>query len=208
MEHVNTLHCARPRQEPRRGVHMDPLGNEGLMRRGRDYHSSQLHPTTVKMNTCSHQNRITALAQEAVDVKQYFRFWTCDTALTLDTIRTLQHLSLLSRTSPKCHCGADKQLYQTQNCPDGWECRCSRHAGETRESIRHNSWFYRKRHPIAHYIVMVRLLDSKTCFQQVMDEVGVTVSVFVSIDSTCAHRCNATWTLSCMTLCRCLTAMR
>ena len=30
MEHVNSLHCARPRQEPRRGVHMDPLGNEGL----------------------------------------------------------------------------------------------------------------------------------------------------------------------------------
>lgn len=126
------------------------------------------------MNTRAHQNRITTLAQQAVDVKQYFRFWTRDTTLTLDIIRTLQHLSLLSRTPPKCHCGADKQLYQAQHFTDGWEYRCSRHGSSTRESIRHDSWFYQKKHPIAHYIVMIRLLDSKSSFQQVMDEVGIT----------------------------------
>ena len=112
--HIHISHIHVGHMSPRRHRTCTCSPSLTLMWRWRDYRSSQLHPTTVKMNTRSHQNRITALAQEAVDVKQYFRFWTRDTALTLDTIRTLQHLSLLSRTPPKCHCGADKQLYQTQ----------------------------------------------------------------------------------------------
>ena len=125
------------------------------------------------MTTVAHQNRINTLAQQAVDVKQYFRSWTRDTALTVDIIQTLQHLSLLSRTPPKCHCGADKQLYPSQHFTDGWEYRCSRHGGNTRESIRHDSWFYLKKHPIAHYVLMIRLLDNKSHFQQVMDETTI-----------------------------------
>ena len=52
------------------------------------------------MTTRAHQSRINTLAQQAVDVKQYFRSWTRDSALAQDTIQTLQHLSLLSPKPP------------------------------------------------------------------------------------------------------------
>ena len=42
-----------------------------------------------------------------------------------------------------------------------------------RESIRRDSWFYQKKHPIAHYVLMIRLLDNKSHFQQVMDETTI-----------------------------------
>ena len=125
------------------------------------------------MNTRRHQNRIATLAQQAVDQTRYFRSWTCDTTLTLDTIQTLQHLSILSATPPTCHCGTNKQLYQSPQTTDGWCYRCPRHGGATTESIRHDSWFYNKRHPIAHYIVMIRLLEGKSHFAQVMHETSL-----------------------------------
>ena len=155
-------------------THMQPSPHPVAgLQRCRRHHSAPPHSLVVQLTTRAHQNRINTLAQQAVDVKQYFRSWTRDTALTHAIIQTLQHLSLLSRKPPKCHCGADKHLYQSQHFVDGWEYRCSRHGGGTRESIRHDSWIYQKKHPIAHYIIMTRLLDNKSHFQQTRDETTI-----------------------------------
>ena len=125
------------------------------------------------MRTRAHQNRVNILAEQAVDEYRYFSCWTRETTLTSAIIRDLQHLTLLCPTPPKCHCGADKTLYPTRNVKDGWEYRCSRHGTDTRESIRCNSWFAHKKYPIAHYIVMIRLLYNKSHFQQVMVETTI-----------------------------------
>jgi hypothetical protein len=100
------------------------------------------------VGTRAEERRLAQVRERGADADAYFSNWTVDREVTMEDITVLLHHQYLIKPNGRAPCGREYQLLQSSHGADDYIWQCPIHRTAEEISLRRDSFFYNRFHPI------------------------------------------------------------